>query len=182
MARRPKRQYRRRKGGGFRGGYLAGNIDQDLGLATLAAKTLVSSATNTVSEKRRVSSIKCTHTLSDFTVAANTGPIMVGVAHSDYTDAEIEAWVERSGSWSMSDLVADEVRQRKIRRIGIFRIPPTAAGAVLNDGKPIRTKLNWTMITSQGLKFWAYNLGTGALVTTSPNYNVQGTAHTWPQV
>ncbi len=182
MARRPKRQYRRRSGGGFRGGYLPGNIDQDLGLATLAAKTAVLTATNTVSEKRRVSSIKAVYALSDFTVAANAGPIMVGVAHSDYTLAEIEEWIERSGSWSMSDLVADEVRKRLIRRIGVFRIPPSAAGAVLNDGKPIRTKLNWSLITGQGLQFFAYNLGTSALSTTSPNVNIQGKANLWPQV
>ncbi len=163
-------------------GYLDGNIDQDLGLATLAAKTGILTATNTVSEKRRVSSVRCTYALTDWTVNANSGPIMILVAHSDYTLAEVEEWIERSGSWSMSDLVADEVRRRKIKRIGIFRIPPTAHGAVLNDGKPIRTKLNWTLITGQGLNFVGYNLGTAALTTTSPNVNIQGKANLWPAV
>ncbi len=182
MARRPKRQYRRKKGGGFRGGYLAGNIDQDLGLATLAAKTGVLTATNTVSEKRRVSSIKCVYSLSDFTIAANAGPIMVLVAHSDYTLAEIEAWIERSGSWSKSDLIADEVRKRLIRRIGTFNTVTTSGSAVLNEGRMIRTKLNWSLITGQGLQFVAYNLGTAALSSSSPNVNIQGKANTWPQV
>ncbi len=182
MPRKAKGTYKRRTGQKLTdmAGYLAGNIDLDLGLATLAAKTGVVSVTKIVQEKRRVSSISCRYSLSDFTVAANTGPILVCVAHSDYSLAEIEAWIERAGSWSMSDLIADEVRQRKVRRIGIFPTPSTAGGSVLNEGRPIRTKLNWVLITGQGLQFIAYNLGTGALVTTSPNVNMQGTAHLWP--
>ncbi len=161
-------------------GYLGGNIVNDLGLTTLPTKSGVPSVTKVVTERRRVSSIKCTYSLSDWTIATNSGPILVCVAHSDYTQSEIEAWVERSGDWSQSDLVEAEVRDRKIRRIGIFPIPETDfSGVTLNEGRPIRTKLNWILNTGQGLQFFCYNLGT-ANVVASPNFNAQGKANLWP--
>lgn len=162
-------------------GYLPGNIDIDLGLGTLPTKSGVPIDTQVVGEKRRVSSIKVTYTLSDWQVASNAGPVLVCVAHSDYTQAEIDAWIERTGAWSQADLIAEEVRRRKIRRIGIFPIPSVDGDStVLNDGKPISTKLNWTLLTGQGLKFHCYNLGTANLIGSS-NANFQGVAHLWPQ-
>lgn len=179
MARRPKRKYKRRS---TFSGYIKGNIDIDLDLGTLAAKTGLLAPTNTVLEKRRVSSIKCMYTMSGRTISDNVGPAMVLVAHSDYTLSEIEAWIEQTSSWDEGNLVGQEISNRRIRKIGTFPgSRNNTEASPLNDGKPIRTKLNWVLTTGQGLNFVAYNLGTAPYATTDPNMNVQGQANLFPQ-
>ncbi len=165
------------------GKYIKGAIDEDLGLGTLASKTAVeASFDETVNERTRVSSIVATWDMNNFTPGAGIGPILVGVAQNDYTQAEIEEFLETTGSWNEGDLVAQEVAGRKIRRIGVFEIPDDAGDAVtLNDGKPIKTKLNWIMLQGQTLNLWAYNLGSNPIATTAPNVHASGHANLWPQ-
>jgi len=163
--------------------YLRGNIDEEVPLVTLAAKTLVSAAfAENVDSEARISSIVARYSLSDFTPAAADGPILVGLAHSDYSDAEIEAWLELTSSWAEGNLVASkEVANRLCRRVGIFDTPATLALATsLNDGKAIKTKLNWLLIEGQTIKVWAYNMGTSAL-TSGAIVHIQGHANLWPQ-
>jgi len=164
------------------GRYIRGNIDLDFALGTLAPQDVVVSAIqDTVNERSLISSIRCTYTLSGYTVIDNAGPIMVGVAHSDYSDAEIEAWIENSLSWDEGDLAAQEIANRKIRKIGMIPMVTSLASSPLNDGKPIRTKLNWIVNQAQSLKFWAYNHGSAALATTDPDMHVDGHANVWPR-
>ncbi len=168
---------RRRRKRSF-AGYVRGNIDLDTALGTLAGKTAVLQASQTVSSPCRVSSVKAIYSLHGMTVGDNIGPIMVGVAHSDYTLAELEEWIEAaSGSWQRGKLVEQEIDNRLIRRIGVFTPLISLGAEVLNDGKPIRTKLNWALQSAQGLNFWYYNMGTAALATTDPNGHVQGQAN-----
>ncbi len=175
MARKARRKYSRRSSGR----YLNGSIGLDRGLGTLASKTGIITTTTTAPETCRVSSIKATYTLSDFAPAANIGPVLVVVAHSDYSLAEVEAWVERTASWAPGDKIAQEISRRFIRKIGIFRTPTNSQlSSVLNDGKPIKTRLNWRLDTGQGLQFFLYNLGTVALAG-DPNVNIQGNANLW---
>ncbi len=162
------------------GRYIAGNILVDLALTTIAGKAGAVGATDTVVDTSRISSIRCTYTLSDWTPVANAGPIWCGVMHGDYTQAELEEWVEETGAWDMGNMVAKEVRSRRIRAIGVFDTPPAATGSVrLNDGRPIKTKLNWLLAEGDGLKFWAYNTGNAAAATTVPNFHVFGKANLW---
>ncbi len=152
-------------------------------LGTLAARTLVSAPiSDTVQERTLVSSVVTAWAISDFTSAAGTGPFAVGVAHSDYTDAEIEAVLENTGSWDEGDLVQQEVAKRKVRRIGVINTPDGAAtkSFVLNDGDPIKTKLNWILTQGQTLRIWVYNLGDAAIATTDPDITVSGHANLWP--
>ncbi len=171
---KPRRKFR---------AYLRGNVDEVLALSTLASLTLISAVFDEVVEEQCwVSSVRGTWAMQRFTAQTDDGPIMVGLAHSDYTDAEIEAFIENTGSWSRGDLVAQEVGKRKIRVVGIFQTPALAAEAsVLNDGKPITTKCGWMLTTGQTLRFWAYNLGTSALATTDPRLELQGHANLWPR-
>ncbi len=99
------------------------------------------------------------------------GPIEVGVAHSDYSDAEIEEWIENQGSWGSSDLVGQEVAKRKIRSVGEFANDVT--DEVLNDGKPIRTRLRFMLNAGATLKYWAYNRS-GAALTTGGSVSLSG--------
>ncbi len=171
-----------RKGGSFRA-YIPGPIDESFALGTLSASSIIiSTLGEVVTEKAWLSSIKAAWSLKNYTVATDDGPIMVGIAHSDYTAAEIEAWIENTAGWSQSDLVAQEVAKRKIRKVGVFESPATALDdAVLNDGKPIRTKCGWMLMTGQTISLWAYNMGDSNLATTDPDVHVQGKANLWPR-
>ena len=163
--------------------YVRGNIDEALVLDVLAGLALVSEAFDeTVEQRTLISSIVSTYTAQGQTSDnENDGPILVGVAHSDYSDAEIEAYVENIGSWNEGDLVNQETSKRWIRKIGTFQWPVTATeqSVVLNDGKPIKTKLNWILNDEQGLKLWAYNQGISAILTGAEIF-MQGHANLWP--
>ena len=172
---RPKRKFRR---------YLRGNVDEKLSLPTLAAQAAaVGAFGEAVTEKTFVTSLIATWALQEFTVQAGDGPVMVGVMHSDYTQAELEEFIENTGSWNEASLVqTKEIGRRLIKVVGIFRTP-TAVGqaAVLNDGRPIRTRLNWMLTSGQTLDLWAYNLGSSAFGTTVPDLFVQGHVNLWPR-
>ncbi len=168
----------------MRGRYLKGNVDEGLALGTLGSNVLVGVLfDDSVTERTRVSSVVATYSMSEFTQATGDGPIMVGLAHGDYTDAEVEEFIEQTGSWAEANLVGREVANRKVRILGTF---PSAAGAgvaseavALNEGRPIKTKLNWVLTTGQTLRLWAYNLGASALATTDPAVRAQGHANLW---
>ncbi len=145
---------------------------------------VITNVTDTLDEKAWLSSCVLTWSLSELTLAANQGPIMVGVAHSDYTAAEIEEWVENTSSWEQGNKVQQEIARRKIRRVGTFLTEGNLGEVVrgiLNDGKPIRTRCGWGLITGQTLKIWSYNLGSVALAGTAPDVNAEGHCNLWPQ-
>ncbi len=135
-----------------------------------------------VNERTLVSSIVATYTLSAVTPTIGVGPMICGVAHSDYTAAEIEQWLENATSWNEGNQIAQEVSKRKIRRIGAFAMADDQVDAVvLNDGKPIKTKLNWILTQGQSLTSWCYNAGLVSFVTTTPTLTIIGKANLWPQ-
>ncbi len=177
MAKRPKRRR-------SMGKYLRGNVDEELTIAGLATRTLTAVAFDeTVTERTFVSSMVASWSMDEWTPTANAGPIMVGVAHSDYSAAEVEEWIENTGSWSEGDVVQSrEVAKRLIRRVGIFRDRGVVLeNIVLGDGKPIRTKLGWILNAGQTLDVWAYNLGGASVATTIPSIHVEGHANLWPR-
>ncbi len=151
--------------------YIKGAVDLNMDLGTLAAKTLVSKDfANVMAEKGRITSVELAWAMEGFTEGANIGPIYVGIAHNDYSDAEMEAVIENTGSWNPGDKVKQEVAKRLVRVIGVFKGTHASLGVVeLNDGRPIKTKLNWEVITGQTLAVWAYNAGSAAIGTTDPN-------------
>ncbi len=164
------------------GSYLRGNVNEQLALGTLAAKTLISAPFDEVAvEKTFVSSMVGVWALADATEAAGDGPILVGVAHSDYTDPEIEAVIEATGSWDPGDKIQNEIGKRLVRKIGTFAIEATGVivSQTLNDGKPIKTKLNWSLTTGKTLRVWAYNMGTSSFGATDPTVTVEGHCNLW---
>ncbi len=176
MARKPRRRRRM-------GRYIRGDVSEALSLGTLAAEDVVGVLFDQVVQERTLcTSVVARYSMTGFTKSTGDGPILVGLAHGDYSDSEIEVWIETTGSWDETDLVQQEVGSRKIRRVGIFDNPvDEAASVTLNDGKPIKTKLNWILTQGQTLRLWAYNLGTSALATTSPRIDVQGHANLFPK-
>ncbi len=162
-------------------GYLKGNVDEDLSLGTLAPDTLVADTWDESPEEQTlISSIVCTWSLDNLT--GSQGPIIFGVAHSDYSDAEIEAVIENQASWDQGSKVEQEVAKRLVRQIGKFTSKILISGPSdvgFNDGKPMKTKLNWRLNTGDTLKMWAYNISTSALATTVPIMRCNGHANLW---
>ncbi len=154
-----------------------------MALSTLAAQTLTSQQNgDTLTEKAFMTSAVMTWALSGFTPVVNDGPVTVGIAYSDYTDAEIEEWYEQSGSWEQASLVGQEIGRRQIKVVGTFRIPPnttTDTVIVLNHGNVVKTRVKWQLFSGQTISVWAYNEGSSAL-TTGSVINNQGHCNLWP--
>ncbi len=159
--------------------YIKGNIDELLALSTLAAATLIGgNFDNDVNERTLVTSIVSTWSMQNFTPQVADGPIVFGVAHSDYTDAEVEEVLQLTSSWQAGAMIEQEKGARKVKIIGTFETPEDATKtARFNDGRPMKTKLNWVLDSGQTLKQWCYNQGTDALGTTSPTVRMQGHAN-----
>ncbi len=165
------------------GRYIRGEVDEELALGTLNAKVVVSAGfDNQVVERTFISSVVARWAMKNVTPSATAGPVLVGLAHGDYTAAEIEEWIENTGGWAEADQIGQEVGKRKIRKVGIFPNSDSVTQAVvLNNGKAIRTKCGWILTTGQSLQAWAYNLGTGSFATTDPSVDIQGHANLWPR-
>ncbi len=152
---------------------LKGELNDALALSTLANNTALSTNLgDTVNEKAYAISVESTHSLRDG--AVSQGNILCGWAHSDYTTAEIEEWIENSGGWDAGDMISQEIAKRKIRMVGGFGSDPE--DRFLNDGKMIKTRLGFYLNQGQTLKMWVYNR-TGATLTTGAQYLVNG--HVW---
>lgn len=162
--------------------YLKGQISMSNALGTLGGRVVVSAVPGDVlTEKAWLSSVRLRYSLNNWTQIANAGPIMVGVAHSDYTSTEIEEWIENAASWEQADQIGQEIGRRRIRKVGVFQEPATLTDSVhLNDGKPIVTKCGWQLITGQTLRVWFYNMGSAPLATTDPNGLTEGHCNLWP--
>ncbi len=156
---------------------MKGRVDEELALSTLASKTLISTTFDeVVTERTLVSSIDTVVSLKNGT--AGEGPILVGIAHGDYSDAEIEAVIENTGSWAEGDKIAQEVAKRLVRQFGVLRF--IVGDDVLNDGEAVKEKLNWILNAGIRLKIWAYNLSESPL-TTGGIVQYEGHANLFPK-
>ncbi len=172
---KPKRRKSRPNWNLFRSGV----IEIDLAMTTLAAKTLVSQTTQTVADTARVSSVKSVYGLTGLTQADGVGPFLFGVAHSDYTDSEIEGFIEAGNSWDLGDMVNKEIRSRRVRIIGQLSALTAEGSASFNDGRPVKTKLNWMLAEGDSLDHWVYNMGDAPVATTVPQFTAFGSAAIW---
>lgn len=164
-----------KRGRGRRGTIIAGKVLAGFDLLTLGNTAVKGETlTDTVDSKAFLISADLVWSLKG---TAGEGPIEVGVAHSDYSDTEIEEWIEANGSWNQGDKIQQERAKRKCRRVGIFALQD--ASEVLNDGKPIRTKCGWMLEEDQTLKVWAYNRS-GATLTTGTVVKCDGTCYLRP--
>ncbi len=152
---------------------IKGKIDETLALGALANADVVGDVFNdTLDQEAYAISMEALWTIRGDT--GGEGPVLVGVAHGDYTDAEIEEYLENAGSWTRGDLIAQEIAKRKIRTVGAFQ--GTAIDEILNDGKPMKTKLGFMLQEGQTVKVWAWNKS-GATLTTGAQVFLEG--HVW---
>ncbi len=158
----PKRNYSLRK--------VTGIPKVTLG-ALVKLTAAIGALSGTSDAQYRLISADHTWALRDFT--AGEGPIVVGYAFGDYTIAQIKAYLENSASISPGNKASQEIAGRWIRKVGTF------AGAevseTLNDGRPIKTRLNWAVPIGSTVNAFAYNsddlqdLTTGGVVDLDGN-------------
>ncbi len=139
-------------------------------LGTLASDTVILvGMTGAGTTDYRCVSIKGIWTLVDLT--PGEGPITVGFAHSDYTVVEIKECLESVASISQGLKIEAERSNRLVRIVGTF----AGGNTSLNDGRPIKTRLNWLMAEGGGneVNMFAFNEGISAL-TTGADLNFVG--------
>ncbi len=157
----------------IKGKWLKPRLNQEIAIGALAADTLVSEGGGTaVDSSVLVTSIDVMIGIHNHT--AGEGPLVIGVAHSDYSDAEIEAWLENLSSWSSEDKIAEEQARRLCRSLGM--IGGAQVSERLWDGRQRKFKLNWRLGEGQALNFWCFNSDSNNL-TTGTVVNIDGHAN-----
>ncbi len=142
----------------------------DLTLAALAAGDMIS-LNDLVANNggQRVFAVSMDVTTTIRAATPGEGPVQVGVAHGDYTAAEIEEWYESQAGMDPTDKVAQEKNGRLCRDIGQFSL--VGANEVLNNGNLKRVKLGFLLEDSKGIDAWAH---TSTLLTTGAVVNFSG--------
>ncbi len=129
-------------------------------LGTLGTQTAISAGIVGASDVAyRLVSSDCTWSLANHT--AGEGPIVAGYAFGDYTVGEIKEFIESQASISIGDKIAQERAGRWIRKVGTFS--GLGTDETLNDGKPIKTRLNWGVPIGSTPNAFAYNDSSGNL-------------------
>lgn len=134
-------------------------VSAALTLSTLADATLLSQVlVGTLAEDLWAIAAHLTWAIRGQTVGE--GPLFVGVADGDLTDAEIEEKIELVYV-DPADRIAVERAGRAVRNAGAF--PSIAIDEVIQDGKVIKTKMNFMEGNGKTIKFWVYNRSGAAL-------------------
>ncbi len=152
---------------------LAGGVST----TALAAKdVVVGPITATATDPYRLLSVKLSYTWEDIPAVADDG-LEFGLAHSDYTAAEIEECLESQNSIDLGDKVAQEQANRLVRTVGRItgvQIAQVDGGAApFNDGRPLKTKLNWKMSSGDTFALWIRN-GSGTVWTVGGSVQAIG--------
>ncbi len=122
----------------------------------------------------RAVSLKASYMWSGIAAPADDG-MEFGIAHSDYSAAEIEECLEASAAIDQGDKIAQERANRLVRTIGMMSGsgPATDGQRAYNNGRPVKVKLNWLLGIGDSLIGWARN-GSGVVWTTGSELLVQG--------
>ncbi len=151
-------------------------IAASIGVGALAAGDVTSGAmTATSANKYRVTSVKASYSLTDRGAAIDDGQ-QFGIAHSDYSAAEIEECLEATASVDIGDKIAQERSNRLVREIGTITAVGSSAGGGggnFNDGRPVKTKLNWVIGIGDTLVLYIRN-SSGVVYTTGALMNAKG--------
>lgn len=128
---------------------------------------------DTVNDRMWCSSVYATFGWRAFT--AGEGPATLFVAHSDYSNTEIEEALEALTSWDQGDLIAREHARRKVRVVGVVDL--VGVDGVLNDGKPMRVRTGWMLEGGDTLQFGL--LATSGAITTGGILEITGHANAY---
>ncbi len=143
-------------------------------MTNLSPADLVSgSLSGATTATTRIVSAKLMFSWIDKTAA--DGAMEFGLAHSDYSAAEIEECLEASTSMAVGDKLANERANRLVRSLGTITGNQNVAlgEAAFNDGNPIHVKLNWLLEIGQNLTIWMKN-SSGTIYSTGSSISVLG--------
>ncbi len=156
--------------------YIKGGIEENLVFSTLASGVGAEDTFDqVVNVTTRVSSIDVAWSVDQLGAADS---ILFGVAHSDYTLAEIVEVIQQANSWTSADKVAKEVADRQVREIGVItNNSGLLSDAVFRNGDRVKTKLNWLLHEGQTLKMWVFNRQAAAVSTGT--LKADGHANLW---
>ncbi len=100
--------------------------------------------------------------------------IAVYLVPSDLSATEFEEWLEQADSFARADRTSKEIRSRGryIKHVG--EISGEQATGVLNDGMPVRTKVNMPIFAGQTLSLMFYNTHNGTALTSTTDVTVFG--------
>ncbi len=143
-------------------------------VGSLTAGDVISQTlTNVATDPMRIMSADLLYQLTDLGAVSDDG-YEFGLAHSDYSATEIEECLEAAGSIDQGNKLDAEHANRLVRSIGvIFTSAIVGAGGTFNDGKPVKTKLNWRLSSGDTLVGWVRN-STGTVYTTGSVLTVLG--------
>ncbi len=96
-----------------------------------------------------------------------------GVAHGDYTNAEIEECLEATNSINPGDKITRERANRLVRLIGIIQKDASGTNGSFKSGAKQKIRLNWPMAIGQQLVLWFRN-GSSNVYTTGTSFLVDG--------
>ncbi len=142
-------------------------------LSTLADDTVISGnlLSGNLTEDFFCTSIVGTVSLEAHT--AGEGPIEMGIAHNDYTVAEILENL-KAEILGTADKILLEQSRRLVRRGGMFT--GQATSEVLNQGMPIKIIVKRLFESGKTINLWARNMDTaGGPLTTGTLLNFHGT-------
>ncbi len=146
----------------------------DIGTPGIPAKSLIAALiSETADNKFIATSLEATYQLTVEQAAEpnSIAAVSFGVAKSDYSAAEVETWVENSSGFKRENLISQEISKRMIKQIGMFSPRAVTAAqqvvATINEGMPIKTRLNWRILANTTLLFWVYNGGPTAIVVAA---------------
>lgn len=146
--------------------------DISFALLTLADDTVVKGTSATMLQDVHLLSVDHLITLRGLT--AGEGPIVVGLANEELLVSEILEYLNAAPT-SQWDVPAVERANRRVRVLGVFS--GLSTDETINDGKPIRTKLNWRLPAGKELPVvWAHNRSGGTLTTGA---TIQVTRQFW---
>ncbi len=152
------------------------NVSTSIG-AVAAADLITGPLTAVSTNPYRVMSAELAYSVTDLAAFIDDGQT-VGLNHGDYTNAEVEECLEAQGAIDIANLVEQEQANRLVREIGVMAHggSSTDSGAALNDGRPVKTKLNWRIGIGDTVSVWIRN-GSDTVWTDGSNLLVTG--HIW---
>ncbi len=146
-----------------------------VGITALAAGDVITGFLTVAStDPFRVISTDLNYSVVNLGAAIDDGQEF-GMAHSDYTAAEVEECLEAQTAINPGNKVGQEQANRLVRSVGTVAGQGLAGASLgFNDGKPVKTKLNWHMAIGDALNVWIRN-GSQVVYTTGSALRVQGT-------
>ncbi len=164
----------RRRGGKRRYNLRKVRINSAPAIGALDVGDVVSvSIINVAADTYRLISFKAAFTWAN--KATQDDSLTFGLAHSDYSAAEVEEALEAVTSIDLGDKVAQERANRLVREIGVIggKSDTSAGGADFNDGRQVKVRLNWLMSIGDQLNLWMRN-ASGVIYTTGGTVTVSG--------